>query len=74
MMGALLNIQKVCEYDQEGNAIDHRPIDDRRQRAEETEKKTEKNPQTTDGNKTDQTPSLPHPEQNHWSNYIYHKQ
>ena len=43
MMGALLNIQKVCEYDQEGNAIDHRPIDDRRQRAEETEKKTEKN-------------------------------
>ena len=42
MMGALLNIQKVCEYDQEGNAIDHRPIDDRRQRAEETEKKTEK--------------------------------
>ena len=29
MMGALFNIQKVCEYDQEGNATDHRPTHDR---------------------------------------------
>ena len=58
MMGALFNIQKVCEYDKEGNATDHRPTHDLRQRADETEKKTERN---TDGNKTDQTPSRPHP-------------
>ena len=43
MMGALSNIQKVSEYDQEGNATDHNPTHDRRQRAEETEKKMEKN-------------------------------
>ena len=33
--------KEVCEYDQEGNATDHRPTHDRRQRAEETEKKME---------------------------------
>ena len=43
MMGALFNIQKVCEYDQEGNVTDHRPTHDQLQRAEETEKKTERN-------------------------------
>ena len=52
--------KQVCEDDQERNATDHRPTDDRRQRAEETEKRR-KETQNTDGYKTDQTPSRPHP-------------
>ena len=43
MMGALSNNQKRCDYDQEGTATDHIPTHDRRQRAEETEKKMERN-------------------------------
>ena len=58
MMGALFNIQKVCEYNQEENATDHRPTHNRRQCAEETERRKET--QNTDGNKTDPTPSQPH--------------
>ena len=56
-MGALFNVQKVCEYDQEGNAIDHRPPHDQRQRAEKTEKKTERN--TEDRRQQNGSNSLP---------------
>ena len=74
MMGALSNIdKKVCEYDHEGNSTDHRPIHDRRQRAEKTEKKMERNTEYRWQLNRSNTPDLT-PTQNDWSNNIYFNQ
>ena len=64
--------KKVCEYDREGNATDHRRTHDRRQRAEEAEKKRLKEAQNA--TKRIKHPPDPIPAQNDWSNNIYYKQ
>ena len=74
-MGALFNIQKVCKYDQEGNATDHRPTHDWQKRTEETEKKTERNTEHRQWvTKRIKDPPDLTPAQNDWNNNIYYKQ
>ena len=80
MMDALSNIQEVWKYDQEGNATDHRPTHDQRQRAVETEKDGKKHRtrfntgRQQNGSNTLLTSHPPPPPENDWSNNIYYKQ